>query len=105
MSVTTTDNPRFVKDPAATRNFSVTWAESEIVTVAGATLSSVAATATPSGLTVGATSVAGAIGTVLLSGGTLGETYEVAFAGTFSNGEIDVQRLLITIREVPAGLP
>ena len=48
---------------------------------------------------------AGVVGSALISGGTLGDTYEVAFAGTFSNGEIDVQRLLITIREIPGGLP
>lgn len=103
MSQTTT-NPRFQKDPGSSRIFSVTWEDSEII-AGGATLSSVAVTSTPAGLTVGAGSVAGAVGSALVSGGTLGDTYEVAFAGTFSNGEIDVQRLLITIREIPVGLP
>lgn len=100
----TTNNPRFQKDPAATRDLSVTWENSEIV-AAGATLSSLAVTVTPSGLTAGAGSVSGAIGTVRLSGGTVGTTYEVAFAGTFSNGEIDVQRILLAIKEIPVGLP
>lgn len=100
----TTTNPRFQKDPDASRIFSVTWADSEII-AGGATLVSVAVTSTPAGLTVGPGSVAGAIGSALISGGTLGTTYEAVFAGTFSNGEIDVQRLLITIREIPVGLP
>ena len=100
----TTSNPRFEKDPAATRDFSVTWEISEIV-AGGATLSSLAVTATPVGLTVGATGVVSPVGTVRLSGGAIGTTYEVAFAGTFSNGEIDVQRILLAIKEIPVGLP
>jgi len=104
MSVSTTTNPRFQKDPAATRDYGVTWEDSEII-AAGATLASVAVTATPAGLTVGTTSVSGAVGTARLSGGTLGTTYEVAYAGTFSDGQIDVQRILVTIREIPVGLP
>lgn len=99
----TTDNNRFRKDPAATRDYSVDWADSAIV-LQGATLASVAVTATPVGLTVGATATSGSIGTVRLSGGTLGTTYEAAFAGTFSDGQIDVQRLLISIEEIPSGL-
>jgi hypothetical protein len=100
----TTTSPRFQKDPSATRDFSVTWEDSEIV-AGGATLSSLSVSASPAGLTVGATGVSGAIGTVRLSGGALGTTYEVAFSATFSNGEIDVQRILVTIREIPVGLP
>lgn len=100
----TTNNPRFEKDPLGKRYFSVTWEDSEII-ASGATLVSVAASATPAGLTVGATGVSGAVGTVLLSGGTLGTTYEVALIGTFSNGEEDPQRILVSIRELPVGLP
>ena len=100
----TTTNPRFEKDPGATRDLSVTWENSEIV-AAGATLSTLAVTSTPVGLTVGATGVASPVGTVRLSGGSVGVTYEVAFAGTFSDGQIDVQRILLAIREIPVGLP
>lgn len=102
---TTTDNPRFSKDPNSTRKFGVDWTQSEIVT-GGATLSSVTATATPAGLTVTSPgTVSGAVGTVLIAGGTTGTTYEVAFSGTFSDSQIDVQRILIAVREIPVGLP
>lgn len=100
----TTISARFEKDPNSTRDFSVDW-DAILGRKPGVALSSVSATATPAGLTVGSTGVSGTIGSVRLSSGVLGTTYEVAIAGTFDNGEIDVQRLLITIRKQPTGLP
>ena len=102
--MTTTISARFEKDPNSTRDFSVDWADI-LGRKPGVALSSVSATVAPVGLTIGATSVSGTIGTVRLSSGTLATTYELSMAGTFDNGEIDVQRLLITIRKQPTGLP
>lgn len=99
----TTTNPRFAKDPSATRDFSVDWAD-VLIDKPGVTLSSLACSVSPSGLTLGSTSTSGTLGTCRISGGTLGTMYEVAFAGTFSNGEIDVQRILINVQEIPVGL-
>lgn len=99
----TTTNPRFDKDPGSTRDFSVDW--TDLLTLKpGVSLSSVAVAVTPSGITVGTTGTSGAVGTARLSGGTAGTTYEAAFSGTFSNGEIDVQRILIAVRKLPTGL-
>ena len=100
----TTDNPRFQKDPLAKRFFSVTWENSEII-AGGATLVSAVVIITPVGLTAGAATVSGTVASALFEGGTLGTTYEAAIVGTFSNAEEDPQRILITIREIPVGLP
>lgn len=96
-------SPYFDKDPGSTRLFGVDW-QDILALKPGVTLTGLNVTAT-AGITVGATSVSGTIGSVLLSGGTAGTAYDVAFAGTFSNGEIDVQHIIVTVKEIPVGLP
>lgn len=99
----TQSSPYFVKDPASVRDFAVDWSD-WLLLKTGVTLSSVAVTA-GAGITVDSSSVDGNQGIARLSGGTIGAAYDVAFAGTFSNGEIDVQHIIITINEIPIGLP
>lgn len=99
----TTSNPRFTKDPSSMRDFSVDWAD-WLADKSGVTLTALSCAVTPAGLTLGAQSVSGTVGTCRTSAGTAGTQYEVAFSGTMSNGEIDVQRILITVQKIPTGL-
>ena len=104
-TIETQTSPYFDKDPDSERVFSVTWEHSELVTEQALTLVSVAVTAVTPGITVGATSVTSPIANALLSGGTANTSYEVAYEGTFSDGQIDVQRLIIMVKKLPTGLP
>ena len=102
--VETQASPYFQKDPLATRSFSVTWEHSELITEQGLTLSSVSVTAITSGITVGATAVVSPVASALISSGTNGTSYEIAYAGTFSDGQIDVQRIIVQVEKIPTGL-
>lgn len=103
--IETQESPYFKKDPNSSRSFSVTWEFSELVTEQGLTLASVSVTAVTSGITIGATAVVSPVASALISGGTANTSYEISYAGTFSDGQIDVQRLIIQVEKLPTGLP
>lgn len=85
------------KDPASSRRVGVDWRN---ILPAGANLSSVVWTV-PAGLAKVAEGISGTIGWVQVSGGTLDQSYELEAAATFSStSEIDVRRLIVTIREL-----
>lgn len=62
---------------------------SKVINLGTNTISSVAVSAAPAGLTVSAT-FSGAVVTTLVSGGTTGTTYRVTVQITISNGEVAV---------------
>lgn len=104
-TIETQESPYFKKDPDSTRSFSVTWENSELVTEQALTLASVAVTAVTAGITVGATAVAAPVASALISGGSANTSYEVEYKGTFSDGQIDVQRIIVQVEKLPTGLP
>lgn len=84
----------FVKDPAARLDYAVDWSAwlPEGDTVA-------AAEWLPGGLTVDGTSLAGAVATVWLTGGTPGVTYRVTCRVTTTAGRIDDRTMRIFVAE------
>jgi hypothetical protein len=97
MATIETTNPNMTLAPGGDRAFGVDWRE---LLPDGVTLSSVAAASTPAGLTVGATSVVGSLGSVRLTAPTnavVGTLYEVVLTGTWSNGEVDPRWLYVVI--------
>lgn len=86
--------PQFMeKDPNAKRDFTV---DLSGVLPSGVTISSVAWTV-PTGLTSEAVSNTTTTATIRLSGGTLGETYQVVCRTTWSNAEIDDRTIKIRV--------
>ena len=70
-------------------------------TAAGETAASVAATASPTGLTIGATSVTAAgMASVLISGGTAGTDYAVRLVLTTAAGRTLERTVMIKVRDL-----
>jgi hypothetical protein len=84
---------RFKKDPEAILVFGIDWVN---LVPAGGSLSGVT-WEVPSGITQAGASVTGTTGLIKLSGGTSGATYEVVGVATFSDGQVDVRRLKISV--------
>lgn len=81
-----------VKDTADHKTLTVNWAA--YLTSIGDTMSTVTWTV-PSGLTVDAESSTATLANIRISGGTFGETYELANVLTATNGE--VKRVVIEV--------
>jgi len=78
--------PTYVKDPDETRRFGVDW--SAPLAVNSATISSVAWSAAPSGLTLSGESNDSTTASTLVAGGTLGSAYTLTCRATMSDGQI-----------------
>ncbi len=100
-----TTSPYFEKDPLAEKRITVDWTD-WLAWKPGVTLVSATVSVTVgSGLTVTSpATISGATATTEASGGTIDTSYEVIFAATMSNGEVDVQRLIVRVRKIPVGL-
>lgn len=86
--------PQFMeKDPNSKRDFSV---DLSGVLPTGVTISTVT-WVVPSGLVSEAVSNTTTVATIRLSGGTLGETYQVVCRTTWSNSEIDDRTIKIRL--------
>jgi hypothetical protein len=88
------DSARFAKDPDATLDYSVEWEQwlppgDEIVT---------SAWSVPNGLTWVSEQLGWTLATVVVSGGVLGETYEVVNRVTTALGKADDRSILLTMR-------
>lgn len=97
MATIETTNPQFTLAPGAKRALGVTWRE---LLPDGVTLSSLAVSISPTGLTLGTPSVSDPIGSCTFQAGSseaIGTLYTADFAGTWSDGQIDVRTLYITI--------
>ena len=83
------------KDPDTELWYGLTWADrlADGVTISSSTWE------VPAGLTEEAAQLASPIASIKLSGGTLGESYDVVNEVTYSTGEIDQQTLRFLITE------
>lgn len=84
-----------IKDPNATRDYTLNW---ERALPDGVTIAS-AAWVVPSGLTNGGGSNTTTTATVRLSGGTVGTVYMVVCRITMSDGEVDDRSIYLDVRE------
>lgn len=84
---------RFQKSPTSARVFTV---DLQDVLPAGVTIASVAWNI-PSGLTNAGTSNTNSAALIKLSGGTLGTEYAVTCTTTWSDGQIDVRTIFLTM--------
>lgn len=65
--------------------------------VSGETITNATVTAEPAGLTIGQPSIAGAVVTVWVGGGSNGTTYSVLYAITTSAGRIEQRSVLLPV--------
>lgn len=78
--------PTETKDPDETKRFRVNWTAR--LSPSGATLSSVAWSATPSGLTLSGPTNTTLVATTLVAGGVLGTTYQLLCRATTSDSQV-----------------
>ena len=95
MTQLSVNSPYFEKDPLAEKLITVEWAD-WLAWKPGVTLVS-PTVKTPA-------TISGTTATTEASAGTDDTSYEVAFLGTMSNGEVDVQRVIVRVRKIPVEL-
>lgn len=84
--------PNFQKTTTAKRDYSVDWSTN----APGDAITAVS-WSVPVGITNVATSYSGGVATIRLSGGILGQTYQISCTATRQSGQIDKRTFLITI--------
>lgn len=84
--------PNFQKTATSKRDYSVDWS----VNAPGDGITAVT-WSVPGGITNLATSYSGSVATIRLSGGTIGQTYQISCAATRQSGQIDKRTFLVTI--------
>lgn len=91
-----TDSPNyFIKDPQSTLDYTVDWTS---WMAAGDAISSVVWTV-PSGITQASVSATDTTATIWLSGGTVGQSYNVQCKITTSGGRTDERTITIIVRQ------
>ena len=84
--------PNFQKTATAKRDYSVDWSTNAPGDDITAVIWSV-----PAGITNLATSYSGSVATIRLSGGTVGQTYQISCTATRQSGQVDKRTFLVTI--------
>lgn len=84
------------KDPGANKDFSLDWTA---MLATGETISTSTWAADLAGVTVGSSSIVGAVCTVWLSGGTAGATYKLTNTITTSRGMVDERTMILNVRD------
>jgi hypothetical protein len=89
------DSVRFTKDPDATLDYSVEW--EQWLPPGDAIAASV--WSVPSGLVGVSEELSSTLATAVVSGGTVGETYELVNRVTTTSGKVDDRSIWLTIRQ------
>jgi hypothetical protein len=97
MTLLIDNNPYRTLAPGSTRALGIEWDE---LMPAGVSVTALSVTCTPSGLTLGTPVVSSPIGYCTFqapTGATIGQQYVADLAATWSDGQVDVRTIYITI--------